>query len=128
MMLFYLQFFPECSLICSWWFALFLATEMISTAPSRRSAACRIPSRPRSGALVLCCPPSSFSCLCCYWPLHFPSGGERADHFPAAKAEKRRTNDSHADERQVGRRAVDHQRASGVWDKKKKPNSLNLSF
>lgn len=56
---------PECSLICSWWCALLLATETISTVPSKSSAACRIPSRPRSVALIMCCPLSSFSHLFC---------------------------------------------------------------
>lgn len=61
---------------------------------------------------------SSFSCSRCYWPLNFSSGGERANNFPATKAKKCCADDSHADERQVGRRAVDHRRASGVWDKR----------
>lgn len=56
---------PECSLICSWWCALLLATETISMVPSKSSAACRIPSRPRCVALIMCCPLSSFSHLFC---------------------------------------------------------------
>lgn len=73
---------------------------------------------------TVCCSLPSFSCSRCYWPCNFSSGGERADNFPATKAKKCRANDSHADERQVGRRAVDHQRASGVCDKNKKKARL----
>lgn len=68
--------FPECSRIYSWWFALFLATEMISTAPSRRSAACRVPSRPRSGPLTVCCPPPSFSHLCYFFKMYLFISGQ----------------------------------------------------
>lgn len=66
-------------------------------------------------APVVRCPPSTFSYLWCCWCCNFSSGGERADNFPATEAEKYRANDSLADERQVGRRAVDHIRASGVF-------------
>lgn len=71
-LLFFFSFSPECSPICSSWCALSLVTEMISTAPLRSSAACRIPSHPRSAALNTCRRLSSFSHL--FWNFEWISG------------------------------------------------------